>query len=62
MPAHHKLERFLDEYLDTAGIRDGGKIPLFRSALGRTGMLTERPPQLLCTKIILLCEEDNSPM
>ena len=43
MPAHHKLEQFLDEYLDAAGIRNGGKTPLFRSALGRTGMLTDRP-------------------
>ena len=40
MPAHHKLEQFLDEYLDAAGIRNGGKTPLFRSALGRTGILT----------------------
>jgi site-specific recombinase XerD len=43
MPAHHKLEQFLDEYLDAAGIRKGGKTPLFRSAGGRTGSLTERP-------------------
>ena len=26
-----------------AGIRDAGKAPLFRSAIGRTGMLTEKP-------------------
>jgi site-specific recombinase XerD len=43
MPAHHKLEQFLDDYLDAAGIRDGGKTSLFRSALGRTGLLTDRP-------------------
>jgi site-specific recombinase XerD len=43
MPAHHKLEQFLDEYLDAAGIRENGKTPLFRSALGRTGILTDRP-------------------
>ena len=43
MPAHHKLEQFLDDYLDAAGIRDGGKTPLFRSAIGRTGILTDRP-------------------
>ena len=43
MPAHHKLEQFLDEYLDAAGIRDGGKTPLFRSTIGRTGILTDRP-------------------
>jgi hypothetical protein len=27
MPAHHKLEQFIDEYLDAAGIRDQGKTP-----------------------------------
>jgi hypothetical protein len=43
MPAHHKLEAFLDEYLSTVGIRNAGKSPLFRSAAGKTGMLTERP-------------------
>jgi integrase len=43
MPAHHKLEQFLDDYLDAAGIRGGGKTHLFRSALGRTGLLTDRP-------------------
>jgi integrase/recombinase XerD len=43
MPAHHKLERFLDEYLDAAGIREASKTPLFRSAAGKTGRLTENP-------------------
>jgi integrase len=43
MPAHHKLEQFLGDYIDAAGIRDGGRAPLFRSALGRTRMLTDRP-------------------
>ena len=37
MPAHHKLEQFLDEYLAAAGIREDGKTPLFRSAVGKTG-------------------------
>jgi len=41
MPAHHNLEAYLDAYIEKAGIRDGGKIPLFRSAVGRTGVLTE---------------------
>ena len=41
MPVHHKLEQFLDEYLDAAGLRDAGKSPLFRSAAGKTGRLTE---------------------
>ena len=43
MPAHHKLEAFLDEYLATAGIRDDGKGLLFRTARGRTGALTGEP-------------------
>jgi site-specific recombinase XerC len=41
MPAHHTLEAYLDTYMEAAGIRDGGKTPLFRSAVGRTGVLTE---------------------
>jgi site-specific recombinase XerC len=36
MPAHHKLEAFIDEYLAAAGIREDGKPPLFRSAIGKT--------------------------
>ena len=40
MPAHHKLEAFLDEYIKAAGSGDEGKSPLFRSAAGRTGTLT----------------------
>ena len=43
MPAHHTLEAYLDTYIETAGIRDGDKTPLFRSAAGRTGTLTEKP-------------------
>ena len=39
MPAHHNLEA----YIEAAGIRDGGKLPLFRSAAGRTGALTDKP-------------------
>lgn len=40
MPAHHNLEAYLDAYIEAAGLRDGGKAPLFRSAVGRTGALT----------------------
>jgi integrase len=40
MPAHHKLEAFLEEYIRAAGIGDESKGPLFRSAVGRTGVLT----------------------
>ena len=43
MPAHHNLEAYLDAYIEAAGIRDGGKAPLFRSAAGRTGALAENP-------------------
>jgi integrase len=43
MPAHHTLEAYLDSYIEAAGIRDGGKAPLFRSAAERTGALTEKP-------------------
>ena len=42
MPAHHNLEAYLDAYIDAAKIRDDGKAPVFRSAIGRTGVLTER--------------------
>jgi integrase len=41
MPAHHNLEAYLDAYIEAAGLKDGGKTPLFRSAAGRTGTLTE---------------------
>jgi site-specific recombinase XerC len=43
MPAHHKLEHFIDEYLAAAGIREDAKTPLFRSAIGKTGVLTDKP-------------------
>src|SRR6202040_2493859 len=31
------------EYLVAAGIRKEGKTPLFRSAIGKTGVLTDKP-------------------
>lgn len=40
MPAHHKLEAFLDEYIKAAGLGDEARSPLFRSVAGRTGQLT----------------------
>ena len=43
MPAHHNLEAYLDAYIEAAGIRGADKAPLFRSAAGRTGTLTEKP-------------------
>jgi integrase len=42
MPAHHNLETYLDAYINAAGIRESGKTPLFRSAAGRTGALTDK--------------------
>jgi integrase/recombinase XerD len=36
-------EAYLDSYTEAAGIRDGGKVPLFRSAARRTGTLTDKP-------------------
>jgi len=42
MPCHHKLESYLDAYIEAAGIGHDRKGPLFRAALGRTGNLSER--------------------
>ena len=42
-PAHHNAESYLDDYIRAAGVADQKKSPLFRSAAGRTGKLTERP-------------------
>jgi len=42
MPAHHKLEEYLDAYIEAAGIADEKRGPLFRSALGKTGRLSDR--------------------
>jgi integrase len=43
MPAHHKLEAYIDEYLDAARIHGQGRSPLFRSTIGKTGILTGLP-------------------
>lgn len=40
VPCHHRLEEFLDAYLEAVGRREGKKQPLFYSAAGRTGLLT----------------------
>jgi site-specific recombinase XerD len=42
MPCHHKLEAFLDAYLDAAGLREDKRGPLFRPALRTTGKLSEK--------------------
>jgi integrase len=39
MPCHHKLEAFLDAYIDAAGIERDRKGPLFRAAIGKTKKL-----------------------
>jgi hypothetical protein len=42
MPAHHKLEAFLDEYIRVAGLAGDDKSPLFRSGVRRTGTAIHR--------------------
>jgi len=43
VPAHHSAEEYLDAYLKASG-HDGDKLaPLFLTAIGRTGMLTDKP-------------------
>jgi integrase/recombinase XerD len=39
MPCHHKLEAFLDTYIEVAGIERDRKGPLFRAAIGKTKKL-----------------------
>jgi integrase/recombinase XerD len=42
VPVHHNAESYLDAYIEAAGISKDEKSPLFRSAVGRTGTLTDR--------------------
>jgi integrase/recombinase XerD len=42
VPAHHNAEAYLDSYIEAAGIAGDEKGPLFRSAIGKTGTLTDR--------------------
>jgi site-specific recombinase XerD len=42
VPAHHLAEQYLDAYIQAAGIKDDPKGWLFRSAVGKTGRLTEQ--------------------
>jgi site-specific recombinase XerD len=42
MPAHHLLETYIDEYLADTGLAADKAAPLFPTAAGRTGQLTER--------------------
>lgn len=43
IPCHHKLEEFIDAYVRVADLAGGKEAPLFRTAAGRTGQLTDRP-------------------
>ncbi len=43
MPCHHKLENYLDAYIEAAGISEDRKGPLFRAAIGKTKQLSKRP-------------------
>ena len=42
VPAHHNAEAYLDEYLEVVSGRQEKKTPLFRSARGKTTVLTEQ--------------------
>jgi site-specific recombinase XerD len=42
VPAHHKIEEFLDAYLAATGLQEAKETPLFRSSRGRSRLLTER--------------------
>jgi integrase/recombinase XerD len=37
LPCHHNLEKWLDEYIEAAGIAGERKTPLFRTAADRSG-------------------------
>jgi integrase/recombinase XerD len=39
VPCHHKLEEYLDAYIEAAGLRGDRKEPLFRAAIGKTKKL-----------------------
>lgn len=42
IPAHHNAEAYLDAYVAAAGIAEDARSPLFRTAAGRGGHLTEK--------------------
>lgn len=43
MPAHHRLEAYLDAYIRCAGLAEEPKSVLFRTSRGRTTTLTDNP-------------------
>jgi integrase/recombinase XerD len=42
LPAHHKLDEYMDAYLTAAAIGNESATPLFRTAFPKSGLLTER--------------------
>lgn len=42
MPVHHKLESYLDEYIQVAGIAEQKRRPLFRTSRGQSRTLTAK--------------------
>ena len=40
VPVHHNADDYLHAYIGAVGIAEGGKLPLWRTAAGRTGRLT----------------------
>ena len=42
MPAHHTAESYVDAYIQAAGIADQKRDPLFRSAVGKSKVLSDR--------------------
>ncbi len=42
MPVHHKAEEYLDAYINAAGLVGRKKVPLFVTAIGKTGVLSNR--------------------
>ncbi len=45
IPCHHKLEAYLDSYIEAAGIGDDRKGPLFRTAMGRQESFRSDPSE-----------------
>jgi len=43
LPCHHNLEHYLADYIAAASLAEEPKTPLFRSAKGKTGQLTDKP-------------------
>ncbi len=66
MPAHHNAEAYLDAYVQAAGLADQKREPLFRSAVGKTRVLsTQRMTRHAALKMIqrrALEAEINTPV